>query len=132
MFAYTHGGRPSSLRAIHRTADISREMCYMRFEIGDCESFDERYGYDPLVRKCRPFLFSGCGGNANNFLTKEECKNASQICKLDDFDYEWPPWEVPDDSTNEILKWANLALPLRMKFWPLWTGPAILSMFGFL
>nr|VZI43107.1 unnamed protein product [Spirometra erinaceieuropaei] len=32
----------------------SREMCYMRFQIGDCEDFDERYGYDPLNVKMHP------------------------------------------------------------------------------
>ena len=32
-----------------------------------------RYYYDFTLRICKPFQYSGFGGNENNFLTKEDC-----------------------------------------------------------
>ncbi|CAJ0597674.1 unnamed protein product [Cylicocyclus nassatus] len=42
-----------------------------------------RYFYDAPSRVCRPFTFTGCGGNENNFKSKGECIhfcNAEIIC----------------------------------------------------
>ncbi|VDN21733.1 unnamed protein product [Cylicostephanus goldi] len=42
-----------------------------------------RYFYDAPSRVCRPFTYTGCGGNENNFKTKGECIhfcNAEIIC----------------------------------------------------
>ncbi|VDM66161.1 unnamed protein product [Strongylus vulgaris] len=36
-----------------------------------------RYYYDAPSKVCRPFTFTGCGGNDNNFQTKGEC---TQFC----------------------------------------------------
>ncbi|CDW53412.1 Kunitz BPTI and Lustrin cystein domain containing protein [Trichuris trichiura] len=33
-----------------------------------------RWYFDLLERTCKPFFYSGAGGNSNNFLTKSECR----------------------------------------------------------
>ncbi|BHF80304.1 zinc-containing alcohol dehydrogenase [Sparganum proliferum] len=73
---------------VHTTENlpVGSNICHMPFEIGDCEDYDERYGYDPQLGICKPYLFSGCGGNANNFLTLQECENATKKCVDEDFD----------------------------------------------
>ncbi|RCN42857.1 Kunitz/Bovine pancreatic trypsin inhibitor domain protein [Ancylostoma caninum] len=39
-----------------------------------------RYYYDAPSKLCRPFTFTGCGGNENNFKTKGEC---TQFCSAE-------------------------------------------------
>ena len=36
-----------------------------------------RWTYHPYSRRCIPFYHTGCGGNDNNFATKEECE---EVC----------------------------------------------------
>ena len=33
----------------------------------------ERWGFDKNMKECTEFFYTGCGGNANRFWTKEEC-----------------------------------------------------------
>ena len=39
-------------------------------------TFVTRYFFNPIVRECWPFLYTGCGGNANNFFTLPQCEQA--------------------------------------------------------
>ncbi|KIH42618.1 Kunitz/Bovine pancreatic trypsin inhibitor domain protein, partial [Ancylostoma duodenale] len=39
------------------------------------------YGFDPKQGKCVRFFYGGCGGNNNNFETKEDCQD---VCESDD------------------------------------------------
>ena len=41
--------------------------------MGDCNAVMIRYFYDAYTGLCELFRYGGCGGNKNNFLTKEEC-----------------------------------------------------------
>lgn len=50
--------------------------CALNFEIGDCEEDLERWYYNSKVKRCRKFFYSGCGGNENNFVSKELCEDA--------------------------------------------------------
>ncbi|XP_035455752.1 PI-stichotoxin-Hcr2e-like [Spodoptera frugiperda] len=62
--------------------------CSMETSFGGCDVGEEnnttatigpitiRYGFNNLTRSCIPFLYSGCGGNANNFRTYNACRQA--------------------------------------------------------
>ncbi|KAG0715604.1 U-actitoxin-Avd3n [Chionoecetes opilio] len=39
-----------------------------------CSGGEARWYYNTDTRKCEPFLFSGCGGNGNNFRSKTQCE----------------------------------------------------------
>ena len=41
-----------------------------------CLASFERYFYNITSNKCQKFIFGGCGGNANNFETIDECNKA--------------------------------------------------------
>jgi len=38
-------------------------------------SFLPRYYFNAAENKCKMFLYSGCGGNKNNFRTQNVCEN---------------------------------------------------------
>ncbi|XP_073927347.1 tissue factor pathway inhibitor isoform X2 [Castor canadensis] len=43
---------------------------------GLCHANETRFYYNSVIRKCRPFKYSGCGGNENNFTSKRACVKA--------------------------------------------------------
>ncbi|XP_063871198.1 mucin-2-like isoform X2 [Scylla paramamosain] len=49
-------------------------QCSLSLSVGDCTNRMTRYYYIPAIRSCVPFTYTGCGGNENNFLTKEYCE----------------------------------------------------------
>nr|VZI31809.1 unnamed protein product [Spirometra erinaceieuropaei] len=117
----------------------------MSIVMGDCDSFDERYGYDPYIGKCTAFIYSGCGGNENNFRTLEECEAVIGICPEEDLDALWPFWEDDDadalspfweygeESTESVdLQDANLAFTLRENMCPLWMWVGLMLFLGVL
>lgn len=56
-------------------------VCDLPLDFGGCKEQIPRYGFDPSVGKCVEFTWSGCGGNANNFETQEDC---GQVCPSED------------------------------------------------
>lgn len=38
-----------------------------------CLAYMERYTYNPNTDTCDMFVYGGCGGTANNFLTEDAC-----------------------------------------------------------
>ncbi|GMT10671.1 hypothetical protein PFISCL1PPCAC_1968, partial [Pristionchus fissidentatus] len=48
--------------------------CLEEKKVGDCRETYPAYYYDRVHRECRPFSYSGCGGNGNRFLTLGQCE----------------------------------------------------------
>jgi hypothetical protein len=36
-----------------------------------CEAYMPRFYYNSAKKSCQEFIYGGCGGNENNFVTKE-------------------------------------------------------------
>ena len=49
-------------------------MCQQPILSGSCSLTQARWAYDTEQNMCRPFYFSGCGGNLNNFPSLAECR----------------------------------------------------------
>nr|CDS22657.1 Papilin [Echinococcus granulosus] len=49
-------------------------VCYLPRERGNCEAYQQKWGYDPELGQCVQFIYGGCNGNANNFETKDACE----------------------------------------------------------
>lgn len=47
---------------------------YGKCKKGESGTKETRWYYDDGESKCRKFEYSGCGGNNNNFKSKEKCK----------------------------------------------------------
>jgi tissue factor pathway inhibitor len=58
----------------------SKSACSLPKDVGPCKAINKRYHYDNETKTCKPFLYGGCGGNSNKFLTKELCE---QSCNFD-------------------------------------------------
>ncbi|XP_067126081.1 kappaPI-actitoxin-Avd3c-like [Centruroides vittatus] len=52
------------------------ERCNLPADAGLCYAHMLRYYYDAGSGKCKDFIYGGCKGNTNRFLTKIECCNA--------------------------------------------------------
>ncbi|XP_031152385.1 tissue factor pathway inhibitor a [Sander lucioperca] len=49
------------------------EMCFSPVERGTCHGTEKRFAYNPEVKRCLAFHYSGCGGNDNNFTYRKDC-----------------------------------------------------------
>lgn len=53
------------------------EVCQLPSEAGTCVTMERRWFYDAKLKRCRTFVWSGCGGNGNNFRYRGVCE---RIC----------------------------------------------------
>nr|KAI8740359.1 papilin-like [Biomphalaria glabrata] len=58
-------------------------VCRLDQAVGNCRASIQRWHYDHREGRCKQFMYGGCGGNNNNFLTLERCDtfcSAEEIC----------------------------------------------------
>ncbi|VEL22063.1 unnamed protein product [Protopolystoma xenopodis] len=61
------------------------DVCRLPKDHGGCTHFELRWYYNWQERRCLTLAYGGCFGNANRFITKEECEGfcqARDICRL--------------------------------------------------
>ncbi|XP_054883992.1 amyloid-like protein 2 isoform X3 [Poeciliopsis prolifica] len=63
--------------------EVVGSICSLPSETGTCRAYFPRWYFDTEKRSCQPFVYGGCRGNPNNFLTWLECVN---ICVLKIFE----------------------------------------------
>ncbi|XP_062566159.1 actinia tenebrosa protease inhibitors-like [Saccostrea cucullata] len=56
---------------------LPNPICSLPPKSGFCKAYIPRYYYDTKTGTCQKFIYGGCGGNVNNFRTKELC---NRIC----------------------------------------------------
>ncbi|KAB0799833.1 hypothetical protein PPYR_07713 [Photinus pyralis] len=59
----------------------AKQVCMQQSEQGDCNRRYNRWYFEPNKMMCVPFVYSGCGGNRNNFLTVQECNEACRFIR---------------------------------------------------
>ncbi|GFY77027.1 hypothetical protein TNIN_257221 [Trichonephila inaurata madagascariensis] len=52
------------------------DHCSLQAFPGPCYGWIDRFYYDVNLGICKPFKYSGCKGNKNNFLTTEDCEKS--------------------------------------------------------
>ncbi|XP_067941385.1 papilin-like isoform X1 [Watersipora subatra] len=74
-----------------REQRIDPAVCLQPVQAGSCSEVLTRYAYNSLDGSCKPFVYSGCGANDNNFFTQNSCERScapayetdrSSLCKL--------------------------------------------------
>ncbi|XP_036347139.1 kunitz-type serine protease inhibitor HMGS1-like [Rhagoletis pomonella] len=51
----------------------SERVCYQPPVTGECRAAIRRYYFNPTVGRCLVFIYGGCGGNSNNFISLRDC-----------------------------------------------------------
>uniref|UniRef100_A0A8C2YLT1 WAP four-disulfide core domain 8 n=1 Tax=Chinchilla lanigera TaxID=34839 RepID=A0A8C2YLT1_CHILA len=59
--------------------DPYQEPCMLPLQTGNCQENLDRWHFDFEAYECKPFTYSGCSGNANNFLSREHCREACML-----------------------------------------------------
>jgi hypothetical protein len=52
------------------------EACGAPPSSGNCEAYIPSWYHDPSTGICRPFVYGGCGGNANRYASLQACQKA--------------------------------------------------------
>lgn len=52
------------------------DVCEMQQDSGDCDKNIPMWFYNRESQSCSQFVYSGCGGNANKFDTRQECEQS--------------------------------------------------------
>uniref|UniRef100_T1JGC4 Papilin n=1 Tax=Strigamia maritima TaxID=126957 RepID=T1JGC4_STRMM len=55
---------------------VSADPCTLPRDVGPCQSSVHSWYFDGQERACKAFVFGGCGGNTNRFVSEESCKRA--------------------------------------------------------
>uniref|UniRef100_A0A2R8PIS2 Tissue factor pathway inhibitor n=1 Tax=Callithrix jacchus TaxID=9483 RepID=A0A2R8PIS2_CALJA len=67
---------PQSTKAPRLLEFHGPSWCLDPADRGLCRANETRFYYNSVIGKCRPFKYSGCGGNENNFTSKKECRKS--------------------------------------------------------
>ncbi len=58
-------------------ADVDvRPDCTAPPKVGSCKARYKRFYFDPETEDCKEFVYGGCDGNGNNYVTIENCQDA--------------------------------------------------------
>ncbi len=56
-----------------------RNVCNLPSDMGPCRAALARFFYNADSGKCEMFMYGGCSGNENNFMTIEDCQKACTV-----------------------------------------------------
>ena len=62
----------------------------MEKDAGNCLAYNPRFYFDHETKSCKRFIYGGCGGNANRFVSRSECMDRCTGAWLDPVDPEYP------------------------------------------
>ena len=54
------------------------DHCMSPVKVGPCRGHFPRWQYNGASQRCEEFIYGGCRGNLNNYLTRDECTNACE------------------------------------------------------
>ena len=102
----------SSIRIIHKLIPPQIQTCHQPIMKGSCNETLARWGFDMDTYSCRPFYYSGCGGNYNNFLSRQQCRS---VCP----DTLQPAIDKPvidmEDGVHRVLEGENVTISVNIR-----------------
>nr|XP_045610870.1 papilin-like [Procambarus clarkii] len=75
-----------SKKDISTEDEFKQEFCFLEKHQGTCDNLKAYWHYDSNDGVCKQFLYGGCDGNENRFLSRQDCENkcgeALDVCQL--------------------------------------------------
>ncbi|XP_059351560.1 inter-alpha-trypsin inhibitor-like [Daphnia carinata] len=65
----------NSKEACDKRCATTTNPCNLKMERGACRQSLAAWYFDASAGQCKPFTYSGCRGNANNFSTQKMCES---------------------------------------------------------
>ena len=65
-----------SCEAIAAKKPFDKASCNLDRDSGPCFAYFENFFYNKNSKKCETFVYGGCLGNENRFVTRKECENS--------------------------------------------------------
>jgi hypothetical protein len=66
-------GRNTMATTVYHLHHHYTEACTQPMMVGNCEGTFNSWYFNMATYTCGQFVFTGCGGNMNRFMTMEEC-----------------------------------------------------------
>ncbi|XP_077967571.1 amyloid-beta precursor protein-like isoform X1 [Styela clava] len=79
--------KPANMETVDRKSDIN-EICLQPKRIGLCRALLPAWFFNSDTNECEYFHYGGCGGNDNNFESREECVSKCQPDKAKKTDFD--------------------------------------------
>ncbi|KAL4233911.1 hypothetical protein ACF0H5_008583 [Mactra antiquata] len=57
----------------------SLDVCELPISTGNCGQQETRWYFDRRTQTCKTYLYTGCGGNTQNFMTKDQCEYRCRV-----------------------------------------------------
>lgn len=83
--------------------DEAASVCRQPPVIGPCKAAFIRWNFDYEEGVCKEFLFGGCGGNENNFLSEAECRKTCRSFVPRRRNFQRSSFSLESDEANSIL-----------------------------
>lgn len=71
--------RKALLRGSDALARAVPSPCQLPLATGHCRAHIPSFYFDSATGSCQPFTFTGCKGNANNFISMEDCQRTCKV-----------------------------------------------------
>uniref|UniRef100_A0A670KA73 BPTI/Kunitz inhibitor domain-containing protein n=1 Tax=Podarcis muralis TaxID=64176 RepID=A0A670KA73_PODMU len=91
-------------------SDFLRDYCDQPLDVGCCNKDLPRFYYDYSSRTCKEFIYSGCGGNGNNFLDLYQCVFECHPSGKDNFNTPSFPLNLKNNQMFEVKIYLKVAL----------------------
>jgi hypothetical protein len=70
------GGNPAGASNSAGAGGSATEACAAMQEPGQCNAYIPAFWHNPKTGLCEPFVYGGCGGNANRYPSRDACIRA--------------------------------------------------------
>lgn len=88
---------------------IFNELCALKDERGPCKAIKDRFFFNVDNGRCELFEYGGCGGNANNFETLEECEETCVVSGKSDNSRLYQVFDSKDSPSHARKQFDNIS-----------------------